>query len=142
MRKTKHFINCNIFYFRPGCSSHDQPEQAIVLGPLEKAENRASMFQRKLKTVRCAKRKLEASVDSLKSEMKSLVSVITELQTELKLSNEALAVLSNCASAVPKELLLRTAKKMKYEGKLLEEFHPAIREFAMTLHLYSAKAYR
>ena len=65
---------------------------------------------------------------------------LQSLQTKFELSDRVTASLHECISEVPLHLYEGAAKRV--QGKREKEFHPAIKRFALTLHLCSAKAYR
>ena len=65
---------------------------------------------------------------------------LQSFQTKFGLSDTVTASLHVCISEVPLHLYEGAAKRV--QGKREKEFHPAIKRFALTLHLCSAKAYR
>ena len=83
---------------------------------------------------------LKRKSDSLQYTLSDLKQKLSELQTQFDLSSRIIDDLNNCASEVPRHLFESTAKRAR--GERSKSFHPAIRKFALSLHLCSAKAYR
>lgn len=91
-----------------------------------KVTNSNYYFKRKSINLRC-------SLAELKDKMH-------EMKTKFDLSSSLMDKLSKCASEVPKELFESAAKRAA--GGRVRSYHPALRKFALSLHLCSAKAYR
>ena len=87
----------------------------------------------KLDTVSRRKRKLE-------SEKKSLTEVVEDATKKFGLSISER--LKKSASSVPASLFENMAKKQKMDDPTRFNYDNKVRQFALTLHLYSAKAYR
>ena len=100
---------------------------------LKDMKSRAKKTKVKLDTVSRRKRKLE-------SEKKSLTEVVEDATKKFGLSlSESL---KKCASSVPASLFENMAKKQKLDDPTRFTYDNTVRQFALTLHLYSAKAYR
>ena len=98
----------------------------------EKARNEE--LQKKLRT--CQRRN-----QRLKEQVGSLEEVLARLKKRHFLGENAIEVLKKCASEVPSELFSRLHKKLS--GKSAREAYPlTLKNFALTLHFYSPKAYR
>lgn len=83
---------------------------------------------------------LKRKSDSLQNNLSDLKQKLSELQKQFDLSSRIVDDLNKCASEVPLHLFESTAKHAR--GKRDKIYHPAIRKFALSLHLCSAKAYR
>ena len=108
---------------------------------LEKSLLREKRYKAALNRVTAQKRKLEQTVKSLSSSVSSLEDLLKDISKKEQFSSDFVKHLNECASAIPSELLKRTVKKIKHSNEK-EAYHPALRQFSLTLHLYSAKAYR
>ena len=107
---------------------------------LQQSTLKAKEFQQKLHSSEKKKRKLEEKVERLEE-------TITNLKEKFSIPDETLIILQSAASKVPEQLFNRTVKKIKFSetepGTSYERtYHPALRSFALTLHLFSAQAYR
>ena len=107
---------------------------------LQQSSLKAKEFQQKLHLSEKKKRKLEEKVERLEE-------TITNLKEKFSIPDETLIILQSAASKVPEQLFNRTVKKIKFSetepGTSYERtYHPALRSFALTLHLFSAQAYR
>ena len=76
---------------------------------------------------------MECSLQEFKRELK-------DLKSKFDISTSQINNLTSCASEVPKELFEATAKRAV--GGRDRSYHPALRKFAVSLHLCSPKAYR
>ena len=110
-----------------------------------KAENEKLVFKNIQLTQR--KEKYRKSSSYLKGKQINMKCSLQEFKRELKeikskfdLSTTQIDNLSLCASEVLKELFEATAKRAV--GGRDRSNHPALRKFAVSLHLCSAKAYR
>ena len=77
---------------------------------------------------------------NMESSMIEMIKTIKSLENKFSLCRTDIDKLQDCASQVPKELFSATVKRA--EGGRVRTYHPALRKFAMTLHLCSPKAYR
>ena len=107
---------------------------------LQQSTLKAKEFQQKLHSSEKKKRKLEEKVERLEE-------TITNLKEKFSIPDETLIILQSAASKVQEQLFNRTVKKIKFSetepGTSYERtYHPALRSFALTLHLFSAQAYR
>ena len=79
----------------------------------------------------------------LQTKISNLEDVVVNLTGKFGIEERNLDVLKTLASSVPSELLNRIRKKKKLDTKhTTTTYHPAIKNFALTLHMYSAQAYR
>ena len=77
---------------------------------------------------------------NMESSMTEMMKKIKTLEKKFSLGKTDIETLQDCVSQVPMELFSATAKRA--EGGRVRTYHPALRKFAMTLHLCSPKAYR
>ena len=89
---------------------------------------------------RLQKNYLKRKQINMESSMTEMLKTIKSLEKKFSLHRTDIDRLQNCVSEVPKELFSATAKRA--EGGRVRAYHPALRKFAMTLHLCSPKAYR
>ena len=85
-----------------------------------------------LKVAKEGKRKAE-------EEKLDLLSAIDKLKSEF--SQTRFETLKSKAADIPRELLQSYEKKIRLNSQS-PEYHPALRSFALTCHLYSPNAYR
>ena len=102
---------------------------------------------KKLISERETNNNLNVKLKNVKAQKRRLVEKVKKLETEIlkmksELSDTALNDVLEKADKVPAEILKRH-KKIKDDGYLsTSQCHPAVKSFALTLHMYSAKAYR
>ena len=83
---------------------------------------------------------LKRKQSDMKDKVGQLNQKISELDRKFEVSHTLVESLNQCMSEVPRQLFEETSKRArKIRTKV---YHPAIRKFALTLHLCSAKAYR
>ena len=70
-----------------------------------------------------------------------LQSTIAELKEKFQISAEHISCLQKSALDIPSSFFQRTAVKVK-DSKMRAEYPETLRSFALTLHSYSACAYR
>ena len=91
----------------------------------------------KVKKSRSYLKRKNANLVTSVSELKSRVQ---ELTNDLGLTKNISEVLKKCTSEVPAQMFEMTVKRAC--GVQVQQYHPAIRKFALTLQLASSKAYR
>ena len=74
------------------------------------------------------------------SKMAELSSTLQDIQSKFALSSSMMELLSECSSEVPKHMFESTTKRMANTHD--PAYHPALKKFALSLHLCSSKAYR
>lgn len=80
-----------------------------------------------------------AKQSRLKVKSNNANGIIEELKQEKLLNERGLGILERCTDGIP-DLLKRTTNKLK-GGKANPHYMPELRNFALTLHKYSPKAY-
>ena len=93
--------------------------------------------------------KYRENVTTFKNVKKKLEKTVKDLQDTLKtacqkysIQESTMELLMASASQTPVEIFQKIGKKRKSSVKSnTESYHPALRTFALTLHLYSAQAY-
>ena len=108
-------------------------ENEVLKHKLASVENKLTASRKKRKVLYEAKRRLKKRNGDLKS-------VISELKKKCYISEDSLGVLEKCGGGV-QDLLKRQIAKHG-SGKIPNTYSPALRTFALTLHLYSPHAYR
>lgn len=84
---------------------------------------------------------LKRKNNELGDKLKELKTTVNNLTKQFDISKNNIELLKSCTSELPYQLFESTAKRAR--GIVRDkEYHPAIRKFALTLELCSAKAYR
>ena len=83
---------------------------------------------------------LKRKSDKLTNDVADLKVKVDELSSKFQLSQMSVLKLTQCASEVPQHLFKATMKRVC--GEQDREYHPALKKFALSLHLCSSKAYR
>ena len=110
-------------------------------------QDKNSRLEKHNESLESSNTKLTKKCKGLKRKLTSIQKHFDDLQRELdnmklkyNMPDNVSETLNQCADELPRELFLSTYKKAK--GITVRDYHPAVRKFSMTLHLYSAKAYR
>jgi hypothetical protein len=102
---------------------------------LQEEKERNKSLNKKLKTCQRNNQRLKANVSNLQD-------VVTRLKQQRLLGENAFNVLQKCATEVPNELFKRLQTKLTERENLRETYPQTLRNFALTLHFHSPKAYR
>ena len=84
---------------------------------------------------------MDETVKSLREDVASLKNTLQEIQKKHNIPDDVFKNLEQLSSQIPLEFLKKTVKNAK-KSVSKQAYHPALRQFAMTLHLYSPKSYR
>ena len=109
------------------------PSASELSSRLQEMEKKVEDTAKKLYKANCEKRKLEQKIEDLQA-------VLEECRQKFDLDEDTIDILKKAGSSVPRDLLTRTVKKIKTGNT--SHYSPAMRKFALTLHLQSPAAYR
>jgi len=87
-----------------------------------------------------AKKRGKRKNDHLQHSLEDMKEKLKETERKFQVSSNVFEQLDKCASEVPKEFFTATSKRAG--GGHNRSYHPALKKFALTLHLCSPKAYR
>ena len=154
-KKVKHIFICDLHF-----ESHDAKRLNFnVVSPLmqqqvnEQVQNdhdyvnennllkEEGELQKELRVLKQANYYLKRKNNMLQSKLSDFQTKVKDLHKRYELSYSLVESLHNCTSEVPKEIFELTSKRARGIS-MKKDYHPAIRKFALTLHLCSATAYR
>ena len=111
-----------------------QPSPKKIKLQLDNEKTKSSELKTKLKTCQKQNQRLQATVASL-------TEAVIALKEKHLVGEDAYEALKKCASEVPFELFERLRKKLTVSKNTKEVYPEPLKNFAMTLHFYSPKAY-
>jgi septal ring factor EnvC (AmiA/AmiB activator) len=116
-------------------SDHSYPYPCTIEEKLQDHDDQLINTRKKLKAVSRKNTQLQKRVCTLEKMLK-------EVKEKFGVQDHALTILQQAGSEIPECLFRRLTKNLKSNTTTREEYPPALRSFAMTLHFYSPKAYR
>ena len=119
---------------------HDHPNSTLqsprtIKRRLDIAYDQVDNLNKKVKTLQQKSRRLSKKVSHLQE-------VVNTLRKENRVSTNAAEMLSKTFADVPADMMTRMVANKSSGHVSRKRYPPALRAFALTLHFYSAKAYK
>jgi peptidoglycan hydrolase CwlO-like protein len=102
---------------------------------LQEKDDKLTDTRKKLVAISRKHKKLQETVEDLQNMLK-------DVKNKFNIQDHVHDLLKQAASEIPEELFTRLTKNLSRNTTSREEYPPALRTFALTLHFYSPRAYR